>query len=139
MMASAGTRQLRFAFPDLELIYSETHRRLRPRTPVPKIHVQFSPFAGLNHTARLAAGVIRVKMSDILNDAPPEVIGALATILLAKLYRKTVEGSVHERYRSYILRPDIQERARAARSERGRQPKLSVSKGRHVDLQVCFD
>lgn len=139
MTASAGARQLRLVFPDLERIFTETHRRLRPRTPVPTFHVQFFPFAGLNHTARLEAGVIRVRVSDIFGDAPPKVIGSLATILLAKLYRKAVDVSVHESYRSYILRPDIQERARAARSARGRPPKRVGSRGRHVDLEVCFD
>ena len=75
----------------LQSIFSAAHRELRPRTPIPKIKVEFFPFAGLNHTARLNEGRLTVRVSDIFVDAPADVYHSLALILLAKLYRKKVD------------------------------------------------
>jgi len=60
-------------------------------------------------------------------------------ILLGKLYRKKVEPAHHEVYRTFILRPEMQDRARIVRTERGRNPRHITTLGRHVDLDACFD
>ena len=124
---------------NLESIFSTAHRELRPRTPLPDIEVEFFPFAGLNHTARLNEGRLTVRVSDIFTDAPFEVYHSLALILLAKLYRKKVDPSYHDTYRSFILRSEIQERSRAVRSERGRVNRPRGSRGRHIDLDGIFN
>ena len=123
----------------LKSIFSTAHRELRPRTPLPEIKVEFFPFAGLNHTARLNEGRLTVRVSDIFTEAPPEVYHSLALILLARLYRKKVDSSHHNTYRSFILQSDIQERARAIRSLRSRARAARGSRGRHVDLEELFD
>jgi len=123
---------------DLAPIFRAAHLQLKPRTPVPEIRVEFFPFAGLNHTARFHEGQLLVRVSDIFTDAPQQIIGSLALILLAKLYRKKVDLAHHETYRSFILRTEIQERARLARTKRGRPPQ-TTSLGRHMDLDACFD
>ena len=125
--------------PQLTSVFSQAHRELRPRTPVPRIEAEFFPFAGLNHTARLNNGTLRVRISDILADAPIEVVGSLAAILLARLYRKTAAHSLHHIYRSYILGSEIQARAHAARAARGRKPRATSAQGRHVDLEASYD
>jgi predicted metal-dependent hydrolase len=124
---------------ELAPIFRAAHAQLKPRTAVPEIQVEFFPFAGLNHTARLQEGRLLVRVSDIFTDAPPQIITSLALILLAKLYRKRVESTHHELYRTFILRRDIQERARIARTERGRHPRRITAQGRHIDLDACFD
>jgi hypothetical protein len=123
---------------DLESIFSTAHRELRPRTPLPEIKVEFFPFAGLNHTARLNEGRLTVRVSDIFTDAPTEVYRSLALILLAKLYRKKIDTSHHNTYRSFILRSEIQERARNIRSQRSRISTPKGARGRHIDLDVLF-
>jgi hypothetical protein len=120
-------------------IFAVAHRELRPRTPLPEISIEFFPFAGLNHTARLHENRLRIRVSDIFTDAPDEVYRSLALILLAKLYRKKIDSSFHRVYRSFILTDHIQERARAARHSRGRQMRLRGSRGRHIDLDSLFD
>src|SRR4051812_25533719 len=107
---------------ELEPIFRAAHLQLKPRTPVPTIEAEFFPFAGLTHTARFRDTTLRVRVSDLFVDAPPHIVHALALILLAKLYRKRVETSLHETYRRFILRSEIQERAKHARSTRGRRP-----------------
>jgi hypothetical protein len=123
----------------LQSIFSAAHRELRPRTPIPEIKVEFFPFAGLNHTARLNEGRLTVRVSDIFVDAPVEVYRSLALILLAKLYRKKIDTAHQHTYRSFILRSDIQERARTVRTQRSRVHTGRGSRGRHVDLEELFD
>jgi hypothetical protein len=124
---------------ELEQIFVTAHRELRPRTPVPEIKIEFFPFAGLNHTARLHENRLKVRVSDIFADAPLEVYRALAIILLAKLYRKKVDDSYHRAYRGFILSEDIQEKARVARTDRCRLVRTRGSRGRYVDLEDVFD
>jgi hypothetical protein len=89
---------------DLEAIFAVAHRELKPRTPAPQIKVEFFPFAGINHTARLIEDELTVRISDIFVDAPADVYYALALILLAKLYRKKIDPAHHRTYRTFILR-----------------------------------
>src|SRR5438093_11439337 len=103
---------------DLESIFKRAHRELRPRTPIPEIKIDFFPFAGLNHTARLHENRLMIRVSDIFTDAPPEIYHSLAVILLAKLYRKKIDHTYHEAYRTFILTETMQERARIVRNDR---------------------
>jgi predicted metal-dependent hydrolase len=124
---------------DLQLIFATAHRELRPRTPLPEIKIEFFPFAGLNHTVRLHENRLMIRLSDIFTDAPHDVYRSLALILLAKLYRKTVDNTHHRTYRTFILTDDIQERARVARTQRCRQARARGARGKHVDLELLFD
>ncbi len=124
---------------DLVAIFSAAHRQLRPRTPLPEIKVEFFPFAGLNHTARLHENRLIVRLSDIFTRAPGEVYHSLALILLGKLYRKKIDGSYHRTYRTFILTDDIQEQARIARTDRCRLVRPGRAHGRHIDLDAVFD
>ncbi len=124
---------------DLVTIFSRAHRELRPRTPLPEISVEFFRFAGLNHTARLNENRLKIRLSDILTDAPENVQHSLALILLAKLYRKKVDDSYHRIYRSFVLTEAIQERARIVRNGRCRLVRPRGSKGTHIDLEELFD
>jgi len=67
------------------------------------------------------------------------VYRALALILLAKLYRKKVDSAHQNTYRSFILQTEIQERARAVRTQRCRVIRGRGSRGRHIDLEELFD
>jgi predicted metal-dependent hydrolase len=124
---------------DLENIFKTAHIELRPRTPIPDIKIEFFPFAGLNHTARLHKNQLFIRVSDIFTDAPMDIYRSLALILLGKLYRKKVDGSYHRFYRRFILTEAIQERARIVRNDRCRLTRTRGSQGRHVDLDALFD
>jgi hypothetical protein len=124
---------------NLESIFHNAHRQLRPRTPVPEISVKFFPFAGLNHTARLHEGHLTIRVSDIFLDAPFDVYHSLALILLAKLYRKKIDAEYHRMYRLFILRGEIQQRVRDVRSTRSRVNPALGSPGKHVRLDAIFD
>jgi predicted metal-dependent hydrolase len=123
---------------DLEFIFRKAHRELRPRTPLPEIEIEFFPFTGLNHTARLHQNRLSIRISDLFRDAPVEIYYSLALILLAKLYRRRIDASHHRIYRTFILTDEIQQRARAARHQRSRT-NIPGARGRYVDLQEIFD
>lgn len=123
---------------ELEAIFRTVHLELRPRTPLPVIQVSFFHFCGINHTARLNNGRLTVRVSDLFDQAPPEVNRALAQILLSKLYRKAVDTAIHRTYRAFILQNDIQERARIARTIRGRGVLVNGARGHYVDLELLF-
>ena len=124
---------------DLESIFRRAHRELRPKTSIPEIRIEFFPFAGLNHTARLQENRLIVRVSDIFTDAPPEIYHAIALILLSKLYRKRIDQWYHRTYRTFILSDTIQERVRVVRSDRCRLVRTRGAQGRHVDLNSMFD
>src|SRR5437879_5556853 len=123
----------------LDVIFATAHRQLRPRTPLPEIKIEFFPFAGLNHTARLHENRLIIRLSDIFTDAPSEVYRSLALILLGKLYRQTIDSAYQRTYRAFILTEDIQERARLARTKRCRRMRAAGARGEHVDLEQLFD
>src|SRR5262249_22638810 len=123
----------------IEHIFDAAFRELRPRTPVPQIKVEFFPFAGINHTARLKDGRLSVRISDLFDDAPPDVQLALARILVGKLYRKKIDREDHRLYRLFILRDEIRARAQIARTNRGRDARLTNARGRYLDLEAVFD
>jgi hypothetical protein len=72
-------------------------------------------------------------------DAPHHVIHSLALILLAKIYRRSVVGPHYHNYRSFILGSVMQERARHARTTRGRGPRPAVPQGRWQNLETNFE
>ncbi len=86
---------------NLETIFSAAHCQLRPRTPIPEIKVEFFPFAGLNHTARLHEGRLIIRLSDIFTDAPDEISHSLAVILLANTYTQKNQNAYKRTYSTF--------------------------------------
>jgi hypothetical protein len=119
-------------------IFEHVYRRLKPRTPVPQVDLEFKPFAGMNHRVRLRDGRLEVRLSDLLAGAPPAVVEALATILLGKLYRRETPAASSTRYRRYVNSAAVRRRILAARRQRGRKHAGPEQHG-HRDLGELFD
>jgi len=124
--------------PRLLAILQTAYRDLRPRAPMPGFHAAFFPFANLNNTIRLREGRVLVRVSDLLESAPDDVLYAIAHILLAKLYHKPVDRSCDHRYRQYITRQDVSAMAQRVRQVRGRK-RIETAQGRVYDLDAIFD
>jgi hypothetical protein len=104
---------------------------------IPVIDVRFYPYAGLRHTIRVRSGQVYVRLSDICKDSPPEVMRALAFVLVARLLGKKVPD-VHERtYRDYSLTPEVMRSSDIARRRRGRKI-VSSAQGNTYDLEKMF-
>lgn len=102
-------------------IFRRVHREIRPRTPAPPIEVEYKRFANANSDVRLADGAIRVRISDLLENAPAPVTEALAHILLGKLYRRPAAKQYLHRYRLYLNRKDMRRQISLVRQTRGRK------------------
>ena len=79
----------------LQRVFHDAFRQLdrgqrRFQVEVADIEVKFYPYAGLHHTIRARSGRIFVRLSDLFQAAPPEVIRALAFLLVARLLSRKV-------------------------------------------------
>jgi predicted metal-dependent hydrolase len=119
-------------------IFQETCREIRPRSPVPDLKVEFFAFANINNTIRMREGKLLVRVSDLLEAAPDAVLRAIAHILLAKMYRKPIERDQASRYRRYVSRREIREKAHLLRQIRGRKH-IDTAHGQVYNLEAIFD
>ena len=117
--------------------FADAFRHMGGNRGVPAIEVRFYPYAGLSSTIRLRQGRVYVRVSDILRHSPREVLYALASILVAKLYRLKAPKEQQRAYREYTLNPAVLDRSEATRKRRGY--KLTTSpRGRVYDLDEMF-
>jgi hypothetical protein len=124
--------------PRLTEIFHQVYLELRPRTPAPPFHVSFYPFVSLNNTIRLRQGELHIRLSDLLEGAPDNVLHSIIHILLAKLYRKPVDRILNARYRRYVASHDVAAKARLVRQIRGRKH-IHSARGHHYHLEEIFD
>jgi len=122
----------------LEQIYTRVFRRLRPRTPLPEVQVQFKRYASANAQIRWESGTLRIRLADTLEGAPSTVMEALAEILLAKLFRRPVPPECNLRYRRYLNRRDIRRSLDVVRQIRGRK-RVEGPQGVRYDLYEMFE
>ena len=122
----------------LQLLFEESYRELRPRAPLPELRIEFFCFANVNNTIRLREGKLLVRLSDLLEGAPENVLRAIAHILLAKMYRRPVDRELASRYRGYVSSHHMSRKAHLVRQMRGRKRILSA-KGHAYDLELIFD
>lgn len=123
---------------DLQEILQRTYRELRPRAAMPQFHAEFYPFSRVNSTIRLRDGVLHVRISDLLAGAPQNVIEAIAHILLAKIYKKSIATIHSTRYRRYVSSHDISTKAHLLRQMRGRK-RIESAQGKVYDLEAIFE
>ncbi|BDC52468.1 hypothetical protein F183_A47830 [Bryobacterales bacterium F-183] len=121
-----------------QAIFRTVFCELRPRSPIPPIAIEFCRFANANAFIQLKQGRIEVRITDVLQNAPEDVLEALAYILLSKLYRRPVPRESSHRYRRYLLRKDVRERISHVRRERGRK-EVAAAAGGTYDLDEIFD
>jgi len=123
--------------PRLSDVFRTVLRRLRIKTPVASIGAEFHPFPGLHSTISLRNGALTARISDVLAEASPLVLEALAEILLARLFRRRPSREARECYLAYTFRPGVRTRADALRRERGSK-RLLPARGKCYDLEEIF-
>jgi hypothetical protein len=138
MQVQGGGFRTALLFESAEQIYARVFQNLRPRTPVPEVRIRFRQFANVNSFVRLDAGVLEVRISDLLQGAPSAVQEALAYILLGKLFRKAIPGVYSDRYRRWLSRTDVRRQLMVVRQVRGRKF-VSGPQGHFYDLNAIFE
>ena len=122
---------------EVKKFFIDAFHHLGSNRGIPVIDVRFYPYAGLRHTIRLRSGQVYVRLSDICKDSPPEVMRALAFVLVARLLGKKIPP-VHDRtYREYSLTPEVMRSSDIARRGRGRKM-ISRARGNAYDLDKLF-
>ena len=126
----------------LKRVFCEAFRQLDrggKRLPgdLAAIEVRFYPYAGVHHTIRLRAGRVFVRLSDLFQGAPPEVIRALAYLLVARLLSRKPPRDEERIYRSYAYSPELLRASDIARRQRGRKV-ISSASGQVYDLERIF-
>jgi predicted metal-dependent hydrolase len=125
----------------LSRVFSDAFRQLergrRFRPDVSDIEVKFYPYAGLHHTIRVRAGRVYVRLSDLFQTAPPEVIRALAFLLVARLLSRKTPRDQERIYRAFAFSPQLLRASDLARRQRGRKI-ISSAHGSVYDLEKIF-
>jgi hypothetical protein len=124
--------------PELAPIFQHEYRALRPRAPMPPFHIRFRRFTSLNTTIRLREGEIFVSLSDLLEGAPEPVLRAIAHILLAKLYRKSIDAGQNLRYKRFASSAAVTRQTEIIRHARGTK-RYFGPEGRFFNLEEVFD
>lgn len=123
---------------EIESIFQIEYRALRPRAPMPPIQVRFRKFVSLNTTIRLREGVLKVSLSDLLEGAPIPILQSIAHILLAKLYKKTIDPAHNLRYKRFAASGPVARQTELIRSTRGAK-RYFGPEGRYYHLEEVFD
>lgn len=131
------TLQSALFFESVDQIYERVFRTLRPSLPPPAIDLRFQKFTSATSRIRFSEGVLRVRITDLLESAPSPVQESLAYILLSKLFRQRVPPKMLNHYRMYLRRPEIQETIHSTRRERGSK-RVDEAEGSHFDLEKIF-
>ena len=119
-------------------IFQRMYTRLDCQGRPPHFVVEFYPYAGLAHSVRLRGETAYVRLSDLLRNAPLEILEASAAILLARLYRRRAPRELLNRYREYAQARKTRRKVHAMRRRRARQY-VTHSQGRHHDLGAMFE
>ena len=120
-----------------EFVFARVFRRLGIKRPVPDFHIEYRPFSSLRSNINLQGNRAKVRISDVLEQAPPLVLEALAEILLAQLFRRRPSTEARECYLAYVFEPAVRRRIDENRRQRGRL-RLLPAQGRHYDLEEIF-
>ncbi len=98
----------------------------------------FHSYAGLNSYMRVRNDRVRVRLSDILKEAPANVHRALARILAAKVLHQPINRDAEALYRTYAGSSRVRRKVEWAQRARGRQIRDKPA-GRFRDLESTFD
>jgi hypothetical protein len=126
-----------FTLPGGDRIFQRIFTRLGCQGRPPHFHVELYPYANLAHTLRLRNDVARVRLSDILREAPVSVIEAAAAILLGQMYRLRVPGELRDLYRQFALAHATRRSIARVRRKRARRIQHNPEGAAH-DLAPMF-
>ncbi len=122
---------------ELTAFYRETFRQFAPRQVLPEIVVEFYAYVRLTHTIRRRGACVRVRLSDLVADAPDEVQRALAMLLVTKLLKQPTPPEASAVYRAYASQPRTARAAEIRRQSVGRKF-VSSPQGGFYNLERLF-
>ncbi len=100
-------------------------------------NAKFYPYTSLKSTAKIQGGITRIRISDILEDAPDVVLESLIHILLARVSRRKPPQDRLNRYRDYLRTTRVESRHAQTRQARTNK-QLPGPVGEYYDLTESF-
>ena len=97
----------------------------------------FYPYTELKSTLRMKKEAVHIRVSDILRDAPKEVLQALILVLIARALRRKPKDEALRTYNEYIHLPHVEACHAKARRKR-RRKLLTDPKGKYHNLNSSF-
>lgn len=98
-----------------------------------KLSVLFYPYKSLTHKIKLENDLVKVKLSDLVKEAPLEVHRAIARILVSKLLRRKISQKDRKTYEDFL-----KSESEKIREELRKRLKPN-SKGEFYDLEEIFE
>ena len=99
------------------------------------LRVSYYPYKYINHTIRLRGGVIFVRLSDKIENAPYDIQVTAARLLFDKLFRLPTDKTIRSNYYNYIdqnVVPHI-------KLPKAKVSKSYISQGHFFDLETVFN
>jgi hypothetical protein len=124
--------------PGGEAILRRMFTRIGCEGRPPHFHVEFYPYSSLTLTIRRREEAFYVRLSDLLQRAPMEVLEGAAALLLSRVYRRRAPHTLVQPYLQYARSHRTRGRIARMRSYRVR-PVSTLPPGQHFDLQALFD
>jgi SprT-like family protein len=124
--------------PGGAMLFQRMYTRLDCNGRPPHFHVEFFPYANLAHSIRLRHDTAHVRLSDLLQNAPLEVLESAAAILLSRLYRRRLPAEISETYRQYAQARATRRKLHSLRQTRARR-KMRPPQGCVHDLEPLFE
>jgi hypothetical protein len=121
-----------------EEIFTRAWRRVAPRAEAPEVAVFWRRSANAHSSARLSRGLLTIRLPDLLDGAPPEILEALAMILLHKLHRRRVPEEHRLLYNRWLHRQEVMGRLQELRRAHGFK-QIRPARGEFFDLDAMFD
>jgi predicted metal-dependent hydrolase len=118
-------------------IFRRIYTRIGCEGRPPHFIVEYHPYSGLTHTIRLREDIARVRLSDVMRDAPLTIVEATAAILLGRLYRKPPSTETLQTYRAFSHAQETRQQITQTRQRRGRRV-LHGPTGQNHDLERLF-
>ena len=119
-------------------IFARVISELKPRTAAPAVRVNFRKFANANSFIQWDDTGLTVRITDVLDGAPAQILEALAHILLSKLFRRPAPRTYIDRYRRYLNRKEMRRSLELVKQVRGRKF-VSGPQGSFYNLEEIFE
>jgi Protein of unknown function DUF45 len=130
--------KLRTIVPGGPALFQRVFTRLNCEGRPPRFVVEFYPYKSLVLTIRRRQETVYVRLSDLLQRAPLQVVEGAAALLLSRVYRRKASADLTAPYLEYARSNRTRARIQSMRHRRIR-PGAAGPFGRHFDLQRLFD
>jgi hypothetical protein len=125
-------------FEPPERIFARVFHEYRPRTAIAAVDLRFKRYANANSGISWREARLVVKLSDLWQGAPANVLEALAHILISRMFRRETPAAAMALYKRFLNRKEVRHSMQVIKQVRGRKY-VSGPQGDVYDLAEIFE